>query len=146
QRAGQWLYERTWRVRHRSLVAAVDRRDLHLHAHGSHHRVLVEPMDGCSPMRRQLFAFLSGGLFTAGLTLGGMTQPHKVRAFLDFAGDWDPSLAFVMMGAIGVYALLYRLGTGRAQPWHSGEFALPTKRRIDASLLLGAAIFGVGWG
>ncbi|MEO8182333.1 MAG: DUF6691 family protein [Deltaproteobacteria bacterium] len=97
-------------------------------------------------MRRNLFAFLSGGLFSAGLTLGGMTQPHKVRSFLDFTGHWDPSLAFVMVGAIGVYALLYRLGTGRAQPWHNSDFVLPTKRHIDASLLTGAGIFGVGWG
>jgi len=97
-------------------------------------------------MRRHVFAFVSGALFTLGLTVSGMTEPRKVRAFLDFAGDWDPSLAFVMLGAIGVYALLQYLSTHQTQPWHSGEFSLPSKRQIDVRLVAGAALFGVGWG
>ena len=97
-------------------------------------------------MRRHLFAFLSGALFTLGLAVGGMTEPPKVLAFLDFMGAWDPSLAFVMLGAVGVYGLLYPLSTRRSSPWHCDEFSLPSKRRIDARLVSGAAIFGVGWG
>ena len=97
-------------------------------------------------MRRQLFAFLSGALFALGLSVAGMTEPQKVRAFLDFTGAWDPSLAFVMLGAVGVYALLYPLTTRRNSPWHCDEFSLPSKRRIDARLVSGAALFGVGWG
>jgi uncharacterized membrane protein YedE/YeeE len=93
-----------------------------------------------------LFSCLSGAAFTFGLALSGLTQPSKVRAFLDVTGDWDPSLALVMVGAIGVYALLFRWGLRRQQPWHASEFSLPARRRIDARLLAGAAVFGVGWG
>ena len=97
-------------------------------------------------MRRQLFAFLSGALFTLGLAVGGMTEPRKVRAFLDFTGAWDPSLAFVMLGAVGVYGVLYPLITRRSSPLHCSEFSLPSKSVIDARLVSGAALFGVGWG
>jgi uncharacterized membrane protein YedE/YeeE len=97
-------------------------------------------------MRRHVLSFASGALFTLGLSVAGMTEPRKVRGFLDFAGDWDPSLALVMVGAIGVYALLYALSTRLEEPWHALEFALPSKRSIDARLVAGAALFGVGWG
>ena len=97
-------------------------------------------------MRRLSLAFLAGALFVAGLALGGMTQPRKVRAFLDVTGDWDPSLAFVMLGAVGVYALLYRASRGHAEPWCGGQFSLPARRGIDTRLVLGATLFGVGWG
>ena len=97
-------------------------------------------------MRRNILAFVSGALFTLGLTVAGMTEPRKVQGFLDFAGAWDPSLAFVMLGAVAVYALCHLLSTRRAAPWHSGEFSLPASRRIDARLVAGAALFGVGWG
>jgi uncharacterized membrane protein YedE/YeeE len=97
-------------------------------------------------MRRLVFAFLAGALFVAGLVLGGMTQPRKVRGFLDVTGPWDASLAFVMLGAVGVYALLYRRSLRRTEPWCGGQFARPAQRGIDLTLLLGAALFGVGWG
>jgi uncharacterized membrane protein YedE/YeeE len=97
-------------------------------------------------MRRHLLAFVSGALFAIGLAVAGMTEPHKVQAFLDFAGNWDPSLALVMLGAVAVYALSYQLSTRQGAPWHCGEFSLPTKSRIDFRLVAGAAIFGVGWG
>ena len=91
-------------------------------------------------------AFIAGALFAFGLAIGGMTDPAKVIAFLDVAGDWDPSLAFVMGGAILVYAPLYRLVTKRDAPLLDGVFHLPSRRDIDTRLLAGAAAFGIGWG
>jgi uncharacterized protein len=96
--------------------------------------------------KRALAAAASGLLFGAGLVVSGMTDPHKVLGFLDLFGAWDPSLMLVMVGAIGVHALAYRLIRRRARPLFARSFALPTRRDIDAKLLLGAAIFGVGWG
>jgi uncharacterized membrane protein YedE/YeeE len=75
-----------------------------------------------------------------------MTQPAKVTAFLDFAGNWDPSLAFVMGGAILVYAPLYRLIRRRSTPLFASTFSVPTRTDIDPRLLGGAALFGIGWG
>jgi uncharacterized membrane protein YedE/YeeE len=91
-------------------------------------------------------AFLSGLLFAIGLVLGGMTQPSKVVGFLDLTGDWDPSLALVMGGALGTHALGRRLVLRRPRPLLDSRFHLPTRSEIDASLLGGAAIFGIGWG
>jgi uncharacterized protein len=93
-----------------------------------------------------LVAFFAGLLFAAGLALAGMTQPAKVLAFLDFAGDWDPSLACVMVGAIAVYFAADRLMRGRSTPLLSREFHLPARRKIEPALVFGAALFGVGWG
>lgn len=91
-------------------------------------------------------ALLSGGLFGAGLLLSGMTQPGKVLAFLDFGGDWDPSLAFVMAGAIAVYAPLYQFITKRTLPLYAQRFVVAATSQLDKPLILGAAVFGVGWG
>jgi hypothetical protein len=75
-----------------------------------------------------------------------MTQPAKVTAFLDFTGDWDPSLACVMIGAILVHTVLYRLIRRRPSPLFVTAFSLPTRTDIDARLVAGAALFGIGWG
>jgi uncharacterized membrane protein YedE/YeeE len=91
-------------------------------------------------------AFVAGMLFAVGLGIGGMTQPARVLAFLDFAGRWDPSLAFVMAGAVGVYAAAFRLARSRPRPLLSPAFAIPGRRDVDARLLVGAALFGIGWG
>lgn len=93
-----------------------------------------------------VISFAAGMLFAVGLALAGMTQPSKVVGFLDVAGAWDPSLAFVMMGAIAVYAVANRLVKGRSAPLAGGPFHLPTRRDIDPNLLFGAALFGIGWG
>ncbi len=93
-----------------------------------------------------LVAFLCGVLFALGLGVAGMTRPAKVLAFLDVSGRWDPSLAFVMVGAIAVHAVLVRVILRRREPMLAPAFSLPTRRDIDARLLVGAAIFGVGWG
>jgi hypothetical protein len=97
-------------------------------------------------MNSLLASFLSGCIFAIGLGLSGMTQPAKVTAFLDFTGNWDPSLMFVMGGAVMVHAVLYRLIRRRATPLFFSVFATPTRRDIDLRLLGGAALFGVGWG
>jgi uncharacterized membrane protein YedE/YeeE len=75
-----------------------------------------------------------------------MTRPDKVVSFLDIAGEWDPSLAFVMLGAIGVHFLAYRFIPRMPSPFLGGRFSLPTRRDVDARLLIGAALFGAGWG
>lgn len=93
-----------------------------------------------------VLAVASGVLFGAGLLVSGMTLPDKVRGFLD-ATAWDPSLAFVMGGAVVTYTLLYRLIVKRRRdPWFEGKFQLPTRQDIDLPLVTGAAIFGAGWG
>ena len=95
---------------------------------------------------RALAGLCSGLLFGVGLALSGMTQPSKVIAFLDVAGRWDPSLMFVMVGAIAVFAPLYRLIERNARPVFEPEFVTHLTWPLDARLLLGAAVFGVGWG
>ncbi|MRG90967.1 DUF6691 family protein [Polyangium spumosum] len=96
--------------------------------------------------QRRGAALLSGLLFGAGLALSGMTLPAKVIGFLDITGDWDPSLAFVMMGAILVHFFAVRLARRRPEPVLGGGFQLPKKKDLDTRLVVGAAIFGVGWG
>lgn len=93
---------------------------------------------------RNAGAAAAGLAFGVGLVLSGMTRPSKVLAFLDVFGDWDPSLLFVMGGAVGVYAIGYRLR--REKPIAADTYAVPSAGKIDARLLLGAAVFGVGWG
>lgn len=96
-------------------------------------------------MKSAGFAFLAGLLFAVGLALGGMTQPAKVVGFLDFFGDWDPSLAFVMGGAVIAHAGTRWIALRQRAPLHLERFAMPTSRKISPSLIGGAALFGVGW-
>ncbi len=98
-------------------------------------------------MRRSLAAGVAGLLFGLGLAVSRMTDPAKVLGFLDVAGPWDPSLAFVLAGATGVAAIGFPLVLrGRAAPLCDDRFHLPTARRVDRRLLAGAALFGVSWG
>lgn len=97
-------------------------------------------------MKRTLGALFSGVLFGVGLLLSGMTKPSKVIGFLDVFGDWDASLALVMGGGVAVYSLLFRVITKRRAPLFELKFQLPTRRDIDRKLVVGAALFGVGWG
>jgi uncharacterized membrane protein YedE/YeeE len=97
-------------------------------------------------VKTALVSFACGVLFALGLGISGMTEPGKVTAFLDFFGHWDPSLLYVMAGAIAVYAVGYRLVLRRSQPLLADGFHLPKLRRVDRSLVLGALLFGVGWG
>jgi uncharacterized membrane protein YedE/YeeE len=91
-------------------------------------------------------AFASGLLFGIGLILSGMTDPGKVIGFLDLAGNWDPSLAFVMAGAIAVGFFAFRFAGRRAASFLGGAMQLPQRRDIDLRLVLGAVVFGIGWG
>lgn len=91
-------------------------------------------------------AFVSGVIFALGLWLGGMTDPAKVQGFLDLAGSWDPSLAFVLGSAVLVSAISYLLANTQVHPWLSAEFEIPRSTTIDKRLILGAIIFGSGWG
>jgi uncharacterized membrane protein YedE/YeeE len=93
-----------------------------------------------------LVAFLTGVVFAVGLAVAGMTAPEKIVAFLDVTGDWDPSLAFVMVSAIGVYLPVHLVVRRRARPLAGSRFAIPEESPIDARLVGGAAIFGAGWG
>jgi uncharacterized membrane protein YedE/YeeE len=95
---------------------------------------------------RTLVALFAGALFGLGLAVSGMMNPAKVIGFLDFAGGWDPTLAFVMGGALLVSIPAFRLILGRQRPVLAGGFELPTSSALDARLLGGAALFGVGWG
>lgn len=97
-------------------------------------------------MKGLVSAFGAGVVFAVGLALAGMTQPSKVVDFLDFFGDWDPSLALVMGGAIGVHALLFRWVTRRKSPLFDAAFQLPRRRDFTPQLVIGSALFGVGWG
>ncbi len=91
-------------------------------------------------------AFGLGVLFAIGLGISGMTLPTKVIGFLDLFGDWDPSLALVMVGAIGVNALAVALVKKRDRPVFGASFRWPTRHDIDGRLIGGAVLFGVGWG
>lgn len=92
-------------------------------------------------------AYASGVLFAIGLGISGMTHPSKVLAFLDVAGAWDPSLAFVMAGALVVDVVLFRVILRRRAPLFAPAFVVPARDRpVDARLVGGAAVFGVGWG
>lgn len=95
---------------------------------------------------RLLTAFAIGLIFGLGITVSGMINPAKVLNFFDFAGTWDPSLAFVMAGALGVTIPGYRLVFRRPAPVMEQRFQLPDTRVIDRRLILGSATFGVGWG
>jgi len=97
-------------------------------------------------MKALLASFVSGIVFALGLGISGMTRPVKVIGFLDFFGKWDASLALVMLGAIAVYFLAYRLSKTMPSPLLAPDFSLPKRGDLDAKLILGAAIFGAGWG
>ncbi len=90
--------------------------------------------------------FALGALFAIGLGISGMTQPAKVVGFLDLFGAWDPALMFVMGSAVMVNFVGYRLAVGRPHPLLAARFDVPTRRDIDWQLLLGATLFGAGWG
>ncbi len=96
-------------------------------------------------MSRNLFAFIAGGIFGAGLLLSGMTDTSKVQGWLDIFGAWDPTLAFVMGGAIIPMAIAWRLTEGRA-PVLGGTFPAKPDAQFDRNLVLGSVLFGMGWG
>ncbi|MGJ8561398.1 MAG: DUF6691 family protein [Litorimonas sp.] len=97
-------------------------------------------------MLRHLAALVSGFIFGLGLIISQMVNPDKVISFLDIFGDWDPSLALVMGGALIVTAVGYRLVWRQSKPLAAEQFQIPTNRTIDKKLTMGAILFGIGWG
>jgi uncharacterized membrane protein YedE/YeeE len=97
-------------------------------------------------MFTNLSEYLIGVLFGLGLIISGMTNPAKILAFLDIAGAWDPSLIFVMGGAVLVGLIAFYLAKNRTQSFLGGAMQIPTRRDIDRPLIIGSAMFGVGWG
>lgn len=97
-------------------------------------------------MKNSLVSFAVGVLFATGLGISGMTNPGKVLAFLNVFGQWDPSLLFVMVGAIGFHFAAYRFIKKKTSPLLDKKFYLPERKDIDWKLVTGAALFGVGWG
>ena len=95
---------------------------------------------------RAISALFIGILFGLGLTISGMINPAKIIAFLDIAGSWDPSLLVVMVSALAVSFVGYRIVLARRAPLFGAAFQLPTKTTIDRPLIVGSALFGVGWG
>lgn len=97
-------------------------------------------------MKNSLASFTVGFIFAIGLGISGMTQPQKVVGFLDLFGNWDPSLIFVMVGAILVHFVTYRIVRKRESPLLSTQWHVPTKKEITPALVTGSLMFGVGWG
>lgn len=97
-------------------------------------------------MKRAVVAFVCGLVFGAGLIISQMSNPAKVIGFLDITDKWDPSLALVMGGAVVVFGVLYRLALRQGTPLFAPRFSLPEKESLEAPLVVGALIFGVGWG
>ena len=96
--------------------------------------------------RKLLPPILSGLLFGAGLTVSGMTDPERVRGFLDISGNWDPTLAFVMGGAVLVMAIAWRVRSRMIRPVFAEKFSLPDRKDFDGRLIVGSILFGIGWG
>lgn len=97
-------------------------------------------------MNRRLSEFVAGLIFGLGLIISGMTDPSKVIGFLDVAGSWDPSLAFVMGGAILVGAIAFAIAKKRTKDFFGGAMQLPSSTNIDRRLVGGSLMFGAGWG
>ncbi|MBV2168333.1 MAG: YeeE/YedE family protein [Bdellovibrio sp.] len=97
-------------------------------------------------MKKSFAALVAGFIFALGLEISGMTQPQKVIGFLDIFGSWDPSLIFVMVGAIGLHCITYKLIRLRKAPLLSSDWYVPTKKEITPALIIGSIIFGIGWG
>ena len=97
-------------------------------------------------MKRAIVALISGTVFGFGLALSGMMDPLRVRGFLDIAGNWDPTLAFVMGGALVVMAAAWQIQKRMHVPLVCDEFSLPGTKLIDRKLISGSVLFGIGWG
>ncbi len=93
-----------------------------------------------------LISYLVGVIFSIGLTVSGMVDPNRVIGFLDIFRDWDPALVFVMGGAAGLNLILFRFVLKRKNPIFAPSFSLPTSTTVDWRLIVGSALFGIGWG
>ncbi|MCB9063400.1 MAG: YeeE/YedE family protein [Halobacteriovoraceae bacterium] len=93
-----------------------------------------------------LSALITGIIFATGLGLSGMLDPRKIQGFLNISGKWDPSLAFVMLGALAINFALYPFITKKQKPICHHNFSIPTNTVVNRGLIIGSAIFGIGWG
>ncbi|MGB7250182.1 MAG: DUF6691 family protein [Phormidesmis sp.] len=96
-------------------------------------------------MKKNILALIAGIIFGLGLGLSQMIDRQRVLGFLDLAGTWDPTLLFVLGGAVAVTAIAFRFVLRQPKPLFAGQFYLPTRKDVDWQLVTGAAIFGVGW-
>ena len=153
------LYQWPWYLRDCPLFKAFVRCHCDVHVIWFHHGLCYPSSDGVrnmsiatdqknheSTFAHSTVALLSGLLFGLGLIISGMANPGKVIGFLDLAGDWDPSLLFVMGGGVAVTTATFWLVLRRERPLFEKKFFLPTKADLDGRLLIGAALFGIGWG
>ena len=136
------MHEWAWGVWVEPVVKTLLGGNPHLYGSGDHHSL----GPGGGVLKTLGAAFIVGLLFGLGLAISGMINPEKVIGFLDVTGSFDPSLAFVMGGAMGVHILFFRLIKKRASPLFEPKFYLPTRQDLDAKLIVGSALFGVGWG
>ena len=97
-------------------------------------------------MMNRIFSLLSGLIFGFGLTLSSMTDPSKVIGFLDITGKWDPSLMFVMIGAIAICSPIFYILQNKTKPYFALRFEIPKIKKIDKQLIFGSTLFGIGWG
>ena len=97
-------------------------------------------------MYSKIFSFISGLIFGIGLTVSGMVNPAKVIAFLNILGNWDPSLVFVMVGAIILSTPFFYILKNKKKPLFNSSFQIPSRTNIDRNLIIGSSLFGVGWG
>ncbi len=95
---------------------------------------------------RSAVIFIAGVLFAVGLGVSGMTQPHKIIGFLDLLGSWDPSLLFVMVGAVAIHSIAYITLNKQKGPVFESSYSLPNSEKISKKLIIGSLLFGVGWG
>ena len=142
------MNQRPRRVRLVAAVAALTGSHCHFHGGGFCNRVLHAPRFKFLKAIRMfvLSALLSGLVFGLGLIVSGMANPAKVLGFLDLTGEWDPSLALVMAGAIAVGFFAFLIAKNRKRSFIGAEMKLPTTSSIDNRLLAGSALFGAGWG
>src|SRR5690606_6137362 len=140
------LHVGPWRLRACTPLAALDRRHPDLHGFDGAHRLRCPSPSRRLLMARILSALIAGLIFGAGIAISGMINPAKVLNFFDFAGTWDPSLAFAMGGALVVTAIGYSFTLKRPAPLFDKTFHLPTARKLDLPLVAGSAVFGIGWG
>ncbi len=96
--------------------------------------------------KNNLVSFTVGFIFAIGLGVSGMTQPTKVVGFLDVFGNWDPSLMFVMMGAISFHFILFKIIIKRKSPLLDSQWHIPNQKKMTPALIIGAVLFGIGWG
>lgn len=93
-----------------------------------------------------VISFILGALFSTGLAISGMVNPNKVIGFLDIFGEWDPALAFVMAGGVMLNFVLFKFILKRNKPVLTSDFSIPSNKHIDKRLVIGSAMFGIGWG